>query len=73
MNILEYVKQLKKRFTKTDVNSAIGDHSRINKHHNPLLADKVAWLVKNDSDVTSVYRSDRDSIMTDFARVWLFT
>lgn len=70
MNILEYVKQLKKRFTKTDVNSAIDTvTAELTNITIPLLADKAAWLVKNDSDVTSnFYRSDRDSIMADFAK-----
>src|SRR5574344_524022 len=70
MNIFEYVKQLKKRFTKTDVNAAIDTiNSELVNITIPLVADKAAWLVKDDSDLLSTfYRNDRDSLMVDFAK-----
>ena len=70
MNIFEYVKQLKKRFTKTDVNAAIDTiNSELVNITIPLVADKAAWLVKDDSDLLSTfYRNDRDSLMADFAK-----
>lgn len=70
MNILEYVKTIKKRFTKTDVNAAIDTISaELTNITIPLLTDSAAWLVKDDTVALSTfYRNERDSLMSDFSK-----
>lgn len=70
MNIFEYVKGIKKRFTKVDIGATIDTvNAELVNITIPLLADKAAWLVKDDSQVTSnFYQRDRESIMTDFSK-----
>ena len=70
MNIFEYVKTLKKRFTKTDVNSAIDTiTAEMTNITIPLLADKAGWLVKHDGDLLSTfYQNDRDALIADFSK-----
>lgn len=70
MNIFEYVKGIKKRFTKVDIGVTIDTvNAELVNITIPLLADKAAWLVKDDSQVTSnFYQRDRESIMTDFSK-----
>lgn len=69
MNIFEYVKQLKKRFTKRNVNGAIDViNTELVNVTIPLIEKQLEFLRKNDKDLTSqFYQRDRDAIIKDFA------
>lgn len=69
MNIFDYVKKIKKRFTKTDVLSSIDTiNAELTNLTIPLFKERLEWLVHNDSSLkSSLYKSDRDILVGEIA------